>query len=221
MPTIEKWSNSALSLYEMCPAAARMRYLDKIEGTKNEKATRGNEIHKAIELYLRQQTNELPRELAHLETFLADLRDSDCLVEEPWGFDDQWNIADFDCAWTRGLLDAARWISPTHMHGYDWKTGKRYPPKHLQQEQLYCVYAFARFEQLERFDFSFVYVDEKKAPPDCSTLRSYTRLQSEKLRDSFTRRAMRMLTDEILPPKPSIVNCRYCEFRDVCSWVAK
>lgn len=107
------------------------------------------------------------------------------------------------------------------MHGYDWKTGKRYPPKHLQQEQLYAVFAFERYPTLETFDFSFVYLDEKGDLANRMTHRTYTRANTIRLRDNFTKRGLRMTNDIIFKPAPNAVNCRFCDFKDSCEWAVK
>lgn len=150
------------------------------------------------------------------------------MVEEPWGYTADWNRCAFDAddVWVRGLLDLYRILegdigAPIAMHGYDWKTGKRYPPKHLQQEQLYAVFAFSRFPSLQEFNFSFVYLDEGKPWDSVCTLRTYHRERANILRDTFTRRGIRMTTDITFRPNPAKVNCVYCDYKTSCEWAVK
>jgi len=141
-------------------------------------------------------------------------------VEENWGFDIDWTPVDFSAenVWTRGSLDALWHTSPTTATGFDWKSGKRYPVKHIQQEQLYAAYSFNKFSTLEELTFSFGYADEKATYPQNTTARTYTRVAAMKLQRGFHARGLRMTTDETFKPRPSPVNCKWCDYREDCEW---
>lgn len=214
--------------YERCPLAAKKQYIDKLPKKAHPNAERGNEIHKRAEDYILGKNGILIPELACVEPLINRFQtrfiENAVFVESPWAFTKDWLECGFedDAAWTRGLLDVAEWVTPqTHLHGFDWKTGKRYPPKHLQQEQLYCVYAFEKFPRLEKFDFSFIYLDEIGSLEDRMTKRSYTRANALRLKDSFTRRGLRMTNDTVFAPAPNKVNCMWCDFKDTCEWAVK
>lgn len=161
------------------------------------------------------------------QTRLNHLRDAyqagGVIVEDDWGFTRSWEPTGFndDDCWVRGSLDVLEFITPEHAVGEDWKSGKRYPPKHIQQEQLYVVFAFNKFPALQTFDFRFRYMDETGSEDACSTKRTYKRTDVPRLQDGFNRRGLIMTNDYTFKPNPSRVNCRFCDFKDSCEWVAQ
>ena len=230
---IKRWSFSGLQTYEKCPLAAKKQYLDKLPRRGSPQADRGNQVHQDIELFINGQQDELKEKIN--KTYINELTDfrtqflaGDVFVEEPWGYNADWQFCGFEHedVWVRGLLDLGHIVERiddaiTVLHGYDWKTGKRYPPKHLQQEQLYAVFAFAKIPTLVQFDFSFVYLDEQKPWDQITTKRSYTRERAKQLEESFTRRGLRMTMDTTFKPQPNVINCKYCDYNDSCEWAVK
>lgn len=188
---------------------------------------RGLALHKAAEDFIKGDTDVIDAGIATFTDHLQHLRDKYTeglvLVERNWGFDINWNPVDFDDpeCWTRGSLDVLEHLSDTEACGEDWKSGKRYPPKHIQQEQLYVVYTAQVFPHLMDFRFRFRYFDERGTEDACSTERRYNRGNVERLKAGFHSRGIRMTTDTQFKPHPSPINCKWCDYNETCEWAAK
>jgi hypothetical protein len=224
--SISRWSFSSLQVYEKCPLAAKKKHIDKIPTEQHPAAERGNQIHKAAEDYIQGITGELPEILEGyrglMDAMATEVLNGTTLIEGEWGFDRDWNPVAYDApnCWVRGKLDIFRFLEPHKGEGRDWKTGKQYPPKHLQQEQLYVVMGFSKYEALQEMDFVFDYVDQKA--PNNKTHRSYTRERHyTRLRENFTKRGLIMTSDTEFNPRPSRINCMWCDFRNNCEWAVK
>jgi hypothetical protein len=136
------------------------------------------------------------------------------VVEHDWAINTDWHRTGWTApdTWGRFKLDLGLLSDDgTHMSIRDYKTGKKYPPKHIQQGQLYAIVAFEFYETLETVDTSFWYLDMPTA--ERNTLDSmYTRTKARILRDSFNERAIAMTTATDFPPKSSSYTCRMCPY---------
>lgn len=218
-PTIKSWSFSALQQYERCPYSAKLARIDKLprpELGDDHPMIRGSRIHTEIENFIR--TGEaIPTPLKYQKDLIQQARDEflagNALIEEDWAYDKEWELADWSSseAWLRAKLDAM-WFEPEHTAWIvDWKSGKSWNKEvaHTQQGQLYSVCAFRRFPDLQKVKASFVYVDEPKTK---DTPKIYTREQAQTFEISFHNRAVRMTSDTEFHPKPTQMNCRWCDF---------
>lgn len=206
------WSYSALTLYETCPHAYKLRYVDKIKSASNEHMERGNKIHSSLENFL-QADKPLPEEAQSLQTYCEAVKATGPKVEEDWGFDVNWRPTGYFAkdVWCRMKLDAY-YITGTTAKIIDWKTGKHYPVKMIDQGQLYALGASLMFP-VTRFDIDFVYVDQDQIKPV-----RYGLKHVEKFKAKFTKRATKLGTDKLFIPKPHKYICKYCPVRGPCTF---
>lgn len=221
MSLIKAWSNSRLDVFESCNFRAFLQYVEKVpqnplvipEGKDEHPLTRGIRVHDAAEAYVKGDTLLIPELQSFEEDFIAARElyrrtPHACIVEEDWAFNDQWEKTGWrsDDTWGRLKLDFGV-IDDDYMDIVDYKTGKKYGPKHVQQGQLYAIVSFERFPELQNITTKFWYVDNG------TTLEStYSRLQGRVLRDSFDQRARLMTEATTFPAKPSQWNCRFCPY---------
>lgn len=221
MSMIKAWSMSRLDVFESCPYRAELQYIQKIpqnplvvpEGKDEHPMLRGLRVHDAAEAFVKEDVL-LIDELKSFETDLVAARElyrttpHNCIVEEDWAFNDNWEKTGWrsDDCWGRLKLDFGV-IDDDYMDIVDYKTGKKYAPKHIQQGQLYAIVSFLRFPQLQNITTKFWYVDSG------DTLEAtYTRLQGRVLKDGFDNRARAMTTATEFPAKPSAYACRFCPY---------
>ena len=122
------WSYSSLSNFEQCPRQYKLLKIDKVVPFKETEAIRhGNEVHKALELRLKDKT-PLPAKYAQYESMVAKLDKPGVFVEaeyaltrnlEPCGWWDK-------SCWVRGKVDAGVKAKDKVLI-VDWKTGKMKP----------------------------------------------------------------------------------------------
>lgn len=221
MSKITAWSNSRLDVFESCPYRAYLQYVEKIpqnplvipEGKDEHPLTRGIRVHDAAEAFVKEDTLLIPELESFEEDFYAARElyrtsPQNCIVEEDWAFNDKWEKTGWrsDDCWGRLKLDFGV-VDDDYMDIVDYKTGKKYGPKHIQQGQLYAIASFERFPQLQNVTTKFWYVDNG------TTLESsYTRLQGRVLRDGFDSRARAMTEATTFPAKPSGYACRFCPY---------
>jgi RecB family exonuclease len=224
---ISTWSFSRLEVFEACPYRAKLQYIDRIpppplvppEGKDEHPLDRGNRIHTAAERYILDDI-ELISELKSFENdFTAakaqyNARPDLFVVEHDWAVTEHWTRTGWDApdTWGRFKLDLGILSEDqTHMDVIDYKTGKKYAPKHIQQGQLYAIVAFEFYPTLETINTAFWYVDQPTK--NANTLESsYTRTKALILRDGFTERALAMTTADAFPPKTSSYTCRFCPY---------
>lgn len=219
--TIPAWSFSRLDDFESCNYKARLKYIDKIpqppltppEGKDEHPLKRGRRIHDLAEMYVTKNI-ELAPELQHFEDAFIDLRTlyrsspEAVAVEEDWAFDHDWSKTGWfgSNTWGRLKLDCAVTVD-SPMRVIDYKTGKKYPPKHSQQGQLYGLVASLRHPEIERFKVEFWYLDTGE-----TLEREYSRIQLKIFQDDFNYRALTMTTATDFPPRPSMFACRFCPY---------
>lgn len=211
-----------MEVYESCPYRAYLQYVEKVptpelvppEGKDEHPLTRGVRVHQAAEDYVTRDIlliDELKTFQTQLEQQRAQYqKDPDaCIVEAEWAITQDWTPTGWRCndAWGRMKLDWGHVNKENEMTIVDYKTGNKYPAKHVQQGQLYALAARAFFPEVERFHVSFWYVDKG------DTLdQSYSPIQVDVLRDSFDRRAQTMTLATEFKPKPSAYACRFCPY---------
>ena len=166
---IKAWSMSRLDVFETCPHRANLQYVLKIpqnplvvpEGKDEHPMLRGLRVHDAAEAFVKEDIL-LIDELKSFEADFFAARElyrttpHNCVVEEDWAFNDSWEATGWnsDDTWGRLKLDLGI-IDDDYMDIVDYKTGKKYAPKHIQQGQLYAIVSFLRFPQLENITTKF------------------------------------------------------------------
>lgn len=224
MSVIKAWSFSSLIEYEKCPYKMKLRYVDGIKipppTEPDHPLNRGNRCHQLIENHIQfggDLTNECQAHFEYLKPIREAYTAGNAIVEDEWGYDLDWNMVPWSNATCRMKLDAMV-IEPDAIHIYDWKTGKRSGNeiKHTHQGQLYAVGGLARFPNTENFKVTFRYLDTGQD----ITLK-YKPAQIERFRETFNRRAMKMLTDEQLRAIPNKGNCKFCDYAPHCPFAVE
>jgi hypothetical protein len=221
--TISAWSFSRLDDFESCPLKAKYKYIDKIpqpplvipEGKTEHPMTRGGRIHNLAELYVLKNITLAP-ELELFKDQFLELRTlyrenpGKVEVEEQWAFDTNWNKTGWFSkdTWGRLMLDVCVNVGEP-MRVIDHKTGKKYPPKHSQQGQLYGLVASMRYPEISRFRVEFWYLDSGE-----EYIREYSRTQLQIFKDDFDNRGRTMTTTTDFEPRPSRFSCRFCPYAD-------
>ena len=159
------WSYSALTAFETCP---RQFYLLKVAKEVKEEESEairwGNEVHKALELRIKDKT-PLPREMARYERLVRALeaKPGELLAEEKVAVTEDFEkVAFFDrSVWLRCILD----VQLRHPDGRtlfvgDWKTGKRKPDD--DQTALFAALSMSLDERLERVVAAYIWLKEDR-----------------------------------------------------------
>jgi hypothetical protein len=181
--------------------------------------TRGLRVHDAAERFVKEDIN-LIEELSNFSDSLHLQRDAfraepaHCIVEQQWAITRSWTPTGWSSndAWGRMKLDWGQ-VFPEErtMDIVDYKTGKKYPPKHIQQGQLYGLVSSIRYPDIDRFNVKFWYLDDPN--PDTNVLEtSYSRIQIQIFQDDFNTRAQAMTQAVKFPPKPNAWSCRFCPY---------
>lgn len=216
MKAVNSWSFSSLQQYERCPYAWKLNRVDGLprpELPPDNPMMRGTRLHGEIEAYIRDGVS-IPTSLKYSGDLIERSREfyleGKAEIEGDWGFDTQWQPVDWQDAWLRAKLDSLLFLDDTTVFIIDWKSGKSWNKEvpHAQQGQLYAACAFQRLPNLQTAKVSFAYIDEKA--PD--KIKTYTRDQAMIFQISFHNRAVRMLEDTVWSPKPTMMNCKYCDY---------
>lgn len=225
---IESWSFSRLEVYEACPYRAYLQYVQKIPvpepvpGPEQQEhpLVRGLRVHTAAEAFVTR--TEDVRLIDELQVFndafhqqrACYLNDpKSCVVEAEWAITRSWERTGWSCkdAWGRMKLDWGYVYENDEllpcMDIVDYKTGKKYPPKHIQQGQLYALVGSIYFPDVEKFNVSFWYLDQGETLDS-----SYSKLQVQVFQDGFDRRARAMTAAVDFPPRTSSFTCRFCPY---------
>jgi hypothetical protein len=205
------WSYSSLTLYEKCPYSYKLRYIDKIKSESSAAMDRGNAVHESMEDFL--AGSDLPEEAEGLDIFCTSIRLTNPVVEEPWGFTTDWAPTGWDDpnTWCRMKLDVYV-PSQESVHIIDWKTGKHYPVKAMDQGQLYAVGASV-MSNVDVFDVTFAYLDQSMVKS-----KKYKRKAVDIFKKGFEARANKMNNDTTYIPKPHKYTCAYCGLKEACDY---
>jgi hypothetical protein len=220
---IKAWSISRLDIYETCPYRAYLQYVERVPtpplvpppGKEEHPLVRGIRVHEAAEKFVTEDV-ELLGELQnfgdafHLQRTAFRNTPELCAIEQEWAFDEAWQATGWSSvtAWGRLKLDYGE-VKPeiNEMDIIDYKTGKKYPPKHTQQGQLYGLVSSLRYPDIDKFNVKFWYLDSGEILE-----RTYTRLQLSFFKDSFDLRARTMTTATEFRPHSSAYACRFCPY---------
>jgi CRISPR/Cas system-associated exonuclease Cas4 (RecB family) len=227
---ITAWSHSRLKTFEECPMRSHKQQVLKIRYDDNDTtaADRGSEIHKQMEDFIQCESDEVANVVyPDLHELLQDLRDlwkdGQCIVEEDWGFDIDWDETGYydDDIWARVKIDVLVWENYEHtvLTVIDWKTGKGSDIakfKYADQMNNYAIACFMKYPDLEFVETRLKFVDKTER----DMVQRYTRDQAMKLLPRLNERALNLTTASFFPPNPSKHNCRFCEYasHEECEW---
>lgn len=205
--------------FERCAAKARFKYVDRIPEPPNPYSERGIAVHKNHEQFVKGETDEILPDLEKFRPEMVSLRErykaGHVEIEEEWAFDRDWkkrDWRDYENVRMRMKLDAMVHLSPTLGLVIDVKTGRRFGNeiKHAEQGQLYAGAAFLRYPTKERVLVEMHYVDQKD--DDRLSQVEYSPQFGAKAIVSFEKRLDKMIAATVFPPRPNILNCRYCSY---------
>lgn len=220
MRSVLPWSWSSYDAYQTCP---RKFYETRIAKNFVEAETDaiiwGNQVHKAIELYVKEQ-RAVPDTMQRFIPLVDKIKNAPghtyaemelaCTVDlKPTGF---WD-AD---AWCRGKGDILKVNGRKAFNG-DWKTGK-WKEGSLQLD-LMAVMTFAMFEEVETCSTAFIYFQQPSRP----VVKTFTWDQVPSIMAQFEQGVADMVYSEqnnVWPEKPSGLCKAWCPVRS-CKYFQK
>jgi hypothetical protein len=225
--TINVWAFTAVTVFEKCPYEAYLKYAKriKVEITDDSHAAmnRGNKIHDQAEHYVDGTIGDMPAALNKFERDFELLRENfnagKVELEQQWGVDRAWQPVSWrdPTLWGRIKLDAFVHESETSAVCIDYKTGKKFgnEHKHLLQNMFYVIGAFQRYPKLEYIQGEFWYLDH-----GVKLEKAFTRKEAEILLPRLDKRAAAVTNARTFPPRPSLSNCKYCDYKKSgdCQW---
>ncbi|RLA00729.1 MAG: hypothetical protein DRQ47_09095 [Gammaproteobacteria bacterium] len=223
-------SFSSYQFFHNCPFAFKNKYLlGNRVSLPAPAAERGTKIHDELEAYMIAPVLDpkvdpkvdpsIPPEALHFYSQLRDIRDAKrqghdlVLVEGEWGFDADWHPAPWKDCVIRGKLDC---IVISHdgsqARVIDYKTGKRIynEIKHGLQIQLYVLFAFLRYPDLEQISGELWYIDldqiinEKFTREDVPKILQHWQENIEEVQTAYSQ--------DCFPPKSNAHSCKWCEY---------
>lgn len=215
---MKSWSISRLEVFEKCGYRAKLQFDDRqpqpTNDPKREEArTRGDALHLAAQDYVAGKRDDLDPALGAFSSELGVLREAhpsgNVLIEDEWGFDQNFNQVGWYEAWARMKLDFLYRNNPTRALVIDLKSGKKdgNQLKHTDQGQFYAVGTMLKYPETEIVDVEFWYIDQ-----DDSMNISYTAEQAAGFMKKFKERGDRA-TAGVYEPRANIFTCKYCPYR--------
>lgn len=203
--------------YESCPFKAWLKYAERIADPRPSiAAERGTAIHALAEDYILGKIDPLPKELNNFSDEFKSLRarSKDLMLEQEWGFDNEWQPCEYrgDKTWGRVKADCVLPSSPTSGIVIDFKTGKKHgnEVKHGEQIQLYALAAFIRYPDWASITCELWYLDAN----DLTSIVISRKTAMERYLKTFDRRLRAMTSATEFPAKPNIVSCKWCPYGD-------
>ncbi len=211
------WSYSALGDYETCPAKYGFRKA-KVPTPKNPYMERGIEIHGEAEAYLKREVRALPKSLKLLKDEFKELLVVDAIAEGQMAFTRKWEPTGWfaDDVWLRVKVDAHYRSDDKTARVIDFKTGRvPFEDKYSEQKRIYAAAGMCHYPAVSQVSVELWYVDHGIIRPDPAKGKReiYTRKSHLRgIQQEFTLRAKRMESDKVLKPRPSITNCKWCDY---------
>jgi hypothetical protein len=220
------WSISMLHVYETCPLYFKNKYVLRIpeperplpKGKTEHANDRGSRIHTGCEEYVRGDTPELVKEAEDFEDDIEDLRvlheQGRVMLEHDWCFDQDWIACDRSVRDSIFIIDFGVWIVPGEwlLIG-DYKTGRQYGVKHMDQMQGYALAGFERYPDLKQITTELWYLDQN----DISST-TFKPRAAQAIKNNFTKRVDRMRADDEFKPASHQYACRYCPYKGDCEF---
>lgn len=212
------WSYSSLTAWETCPRRYKITRIDKAIAEPQTDATRhGNEVHKALEVSVRDNM-PLPPKYAAYEPIVKLVRASEGVkhTEHKFALTSRFTPVDYWAkdAWVRGVLDL-RVVTPKTVVVLDWKAGK--PKPDADQLKLFAAATFALHPHAEKVKTGYVWLGHNRVDEE-----HFHRGDEANVWREFLPRVQRMeqaVAKQDHPPRPSglcrawcPVPKRMCEF---------
>jgi len=218
---INSWSHSRVVDFEKCKQMAFLKYDQRIPelprplppGKTEHANDRGTRVHDTAERYVRGDVADYPKEGRSFAVELESMRKLYALgkvsLEGEWGFDREWEPAEWKTAWLRLKLDALVFLSDHEAVAIDYKTGRKKGNeiKHGEQLMLYQLATFLRYPQLDVVHTELWYLDQ-----DELTRTTFTRAQGLRFRASWDKRGTAITSCMEFPANPNKWSCQYCPY---------
>lgn len=203
------FSLTKVTTHEKCALKYKFRYILNLPETKGAAATRGVELHKCIEDYIRLEV-PLPNELTHYQGWLTSMRGPEAFPEHKIAVDNRWQICEWDDpnAYMRSVVDLKYIVSPVSVVNYDWKSGKIYYD-HVDQKLLYAAMVSTEHPEALEIRSIHVYVDLGK-----NTEQVYHRDQIPAIIQRWDQRIADVAHDSEYIPSPGY-HCRWCGYSKI------
>lgn len=214
------WSYSRLINYEQCPRKFWHESVGKtIPFEKSDQMAYGDEVHKAIELFMKKR-QKLPLNLLHWTPTFQKIYDApgEKSVEQQICLNDQWTPVEWYAkdAWLRVKSDLTQINGPQAVI-WDWKTGKQKDDD--QQLRLNAAVTFHLDPSIEEITMSYLWMSTKKA-----TIAKISRAETADVWADFLPRVARYHqahVDQNFPPKPCFLCKGWCKVKTCQYWEPK
>jgi len=162
----EAKSYTQWSTFHECSRRYSLRYVQKIEpaGPKHEAATRGTDLHNAVEQYFAREVETLPPELLKYgQRFMGMRSQYEPIPELKFCVNKDWGVVDWDAedGYLRGVIDLIFLQNDKHIEVYEWKSGREWPD-HVEQRNLYGFIALLLYPEHETCRVNNFYFDLNK-----------------------------------------------------------
>lgn len=207
---MSRYSYSKISTYLKCPRKFKHSYIDKLPRKEaGPAASRGTEIHAAMENFLLGKITELPPPVRFYDDFLTQLADAGAIAELGFAVNREWEVTtpEAEDVFMIGYIDALL-AAPEELVVYDWKTGKVYE-EHFDQRELYGIISLILHPQYDTVRVENVYTDLQQIEHN-----TFYREELENAKDKWMERVGKIESDEVFVPNPQFA-CRWCDFSSV------
>lgn len=211
MNAVKAWSYSRFALYEQCPLAFKLKFLDKIPEEGSPAMERGNVIHKALAAYI-TGTGELPDVVKNpfqkqLYAQMRAIPAEDKLVEQQMGFTKEWKPTGWFSkdTYARVIWDAAFLYEDLTGEVGDHKTGKKYG-SNADQMELFGLSFLAQYLPATHVTTRLIYVDAGE-----EEIAEFPASDKEPLIAKWSQKIIPMFSDTIFAPRPND-KCKFCAF---------
>lgn len=203
------WSYSSLSAFETCPRRYKLTRITKVvQEPQSEAMTHGNEVHKALELSVKDNA-PLPAKYKQYIPIVEAVKKSEGIkhAEIKFGLTKALAPTGFFAkdVWVRGVLDLAI-VRPKSVTILDWKTGK--PKEDADQLKLFAGAALALYPNVDTVRTGYAWLAYNKLDTE-----QFSRGDGENIWRHFRTRADRVdlaAAENNYPPKPSGLCKQWC-----------
>jgi len=201
---VKAWSFSALKLYEQCPLKYKLEKIDKVPVEKSAAMQRGIDIHKQAENFLKREEMLPAPALSKFGALFTELREMEPMVEQQWGFTDNWKPTGWFAkdTWLRVIPDVALIYPDNTSLIIDVKSGKKWGDN-IEQMDLFGTATFARYPEVREVDTRLWYMDSGEEEEA-----SFPKKGQRQRKDEWEARVEPMFNDTTFAPKPN----RFCDW---------
>jgi hypothetical protein len=205
---LDSWSYSRWADYDKCPYYFKKKHIEKVKEPQGPALVKGNQFHEGMANYLLAKPGAaMPA--TKFAPLMAELRDfEDKIVEEKMAFTEAWTPTGYfakapQAAWLRVIWDVGLMYEDLTGEVCDHKTGKKYGSNKDQME-LFALSFFCKFKPAKAVTTRLWYHESGD-----EDVMEFERAQVPELQAKWTKRAVTMLGDTVLPMKPND-KCKWC-----------